>query len=251
MKSLPLDHVLMREIDTAKNIQLKLLNANPLTFSSGYIVGTSIPARLIGGDYFDYVQLPNGRIRMIIGDVMGKGIPAAMQMILTRGAFRSLAIKAQGPAETLTIMNQALIDDLRALRSFVTVFCADWDENSKTLYFANAGHTLPFYTKDGNTWSTLKGKGIMIGGLYDQTYVESSVKLDAGGMVLFYTDGITESINTAGEQYGTGRLLQELNNLNSIAADELQELILEKLQLHTEGEPQRDDLTLLILKIES
>jgi phosphoserine phosphatase RsbU/P len=249
LEELPMDHLLMREIHLAQNIQAKLLNANPVTFSTGEIVGTSIPARKVGGDYFDFIELPNGRLRMIIGDVMGKGIPAAMLMILTRGAFRSLAIKAEGPGETLTIMNQALIEDLRALRSFVTLFCADWDPAARTLYFANAGHTAPFFKKEGGLWDRLNSKGIMIGGLPDQVYQELSIQFEKDSIVLFYTDGITESVNEAGEQFGQERFLAELNHLNPESAEDLLEMILEKVEDHTRGQAQKDDLTLLVLNI--
>lgn len=251
IETLSVDRSLMREIDLAQDIQTKLLNAKPISFSTGKIVGTSIPARMVGGDYFDYVKLPNGRIRMIIGDVMGKGIPAAMLMILTRGAFRSLAVKADGPGETLTIMNQALIDDLRSLRSFVTLFCADWDPLTRTLFYANAGHTSPFYKKGDDRWQKLESKGIMIGGLPDQSYVESTTVFNGEGMVLFYTDGITESVNSNGEQYGTQRLVEQLNSNDTYTAESLKEMILNKIQSHTCGEVQKDDLTLLILKINS
>src|SRR5690606_20012518 len=138
---------LEREVKLARNIQMKLLNGSKPVIKNGEVSGISIPARLIGGDYFDFYLLPNGKIRIIIGDVMGKGIPAAMLMILTRGAFRSAAESTQGPAETLTAMNKAIYQDLRVLGSFVTVSCADWDPHAFSLTYATAGHTIPLVSR--------------------------------------------------------------------------------------------------------
>jgi serine phosphatase RsbU (regulator of sigma subunit) len=248
-QKLPLDRSLLREIDLAQNIQKKLLNAKPLSFPTGQIIGTSIPARVVGGDYYDYVTLPDGRIRMIIGDVMGKGIPAAMLMILTRGAFRSLAMKADGPGETLTLMNQAMIEDLRSLRSFVTLFCADWDPAARKLYVANAGHTPPFYKNNEDEWQRIESKGIMIGGLPNQRYEQSSLLFEEDAFVLFYTDGITESVNPVGERFGIDRLLKQLNESVLSSAEELHDMILNSVTDYTYDDLQTDDLTLLVLKI--
>src|SRR5690606_34804234 len=134
---------------------------------------------------------------------MGKGIPAAMLMILTRGAFRSAAESTQGPGETLTAMNQALYEDLRTLKSFVTLFCADWDPKTGIFSYANAGHHPPLFIKGkSNTLRELpKVRGIMVGGLTNQVYKEGSVHLEDLDTIFFYTDGIIEAQNKEGEQY--------------------------------------------------
>lgn len=244
------EKVLKREINLARNIQMKLLNGETPTFKDGEVTGVSIPARLIGGDYYDFSYLPNGKIRIVIGDVMGKGIPAAMLMILTRGVFRSVAEITKGPGETLAEMNKVMYKDLRSLGSFVTVFCADWDPESKILTFANAGHNLPLVVRSSNVIQSLpKTKGIMIGGLPNQIYPESSIQVDEDNVVVFYTDGIVEAANSNGEMFRLEKLQKILGESFDKDIKNIEHSIVDSINEFTEGVPQRDDITLVLLKV--
>jgi sigma-B regulation protein RsbU (phosphoserine phosphatase) len=246
------DQTLKREIHLARNIQMKLLNGEKPVLESGEISGISLPARLIGGDYFDFYPLSNGKIRMIIGDVMGKGIPAAMLMILTRGAFRSAAESTNGPGETLTAMNNAMYKDLRKLSSFVTVFCADWDHEAEMLTYANAGHIPPIIVRDHSEISEPpRINGVMLGGLPNQQYMEAKTKLKAEDLVFFYTDGIVEAQNQDGEMYKLERLQKELLQHGKLSVGEIEKNVVDSIQEFTEGLPQKDDITMVILKINS
>jgi phosphoserine phosphatase RsbU/P len=244
-----LEEGLQREIKLARNIQTALLNGKKPVIDGGEVSGTSIPARLIGGDYYDFYPLLNGKIRIVIGDVMGKGIPAAMLMILTRGAFRSISQATDGPGKTLTAMNNALVGDLRTLKSFVTVLCVDWDPKERTITYANAGHHLPIVCRNGEILELPKVKGIMLGALPNQTYEERTVQLDVNDFVLLYTDGITEAENASREQFQLERLIQTIKPLSDLPAEKIEEKIIKKIQDFTEGVPQKDDITLVILKI--
>lgn len=245
-----LDSTLKREIHLARNIQMKLLNGEKPQLQNDEVSGVSIPARLIGGDYFDFYPLSNGKLRIIIGDVMGKGIPAAMLMILTRGAFRSAAEATQGPGETLTAMNNAMYKDLRKLNSFVTVYCADWDPNTGSFVYANAGHNLPVIVR-GNL-ETLEPpdlKGVMLGGLPGQVYKEEQIFLKEDDLVFFYTDGIVEAQNREGEMFRIERLVRVLlENTHKKAAD-IESVVVDTINSFVEGLPQRDDITMVILKV--
>jgi sigma-B regulation protein RsbU (phosphoserine phosphatase) len=246
----PEDRALQREIGLAQKIQTRLLNGKTPKVSRAEIVGTSLPARLVGGDYYDFYSLKNGKVRIVIGDVMGKGIPAAMLMILTRGAFRSAAVSTSGPGETLTAMNNALIDDFRSLSSFVTLFCADWNPKTSILSFSNAGHNQPLVIRALNQeQETLRSEGVMLGGLPNQTYKEKQIKLFKDDVVFFYTDGIIEAHNRRGELFKLNRLTQLLvqNSMNSVS--EIQESVIRSIQQFTEDAPQKDDITMVILKI--
>lgn len=246
-----MDKTLQREINLARNIQSSLLNGKTPTFEGGEVSGASLPARLIGGDYYDFYPLVNGKIRIVIGDVMGKGIPAAMLMILTRGAFRSAAESTQGPGETLTAMNQAIYDDLRTLKSFVTLFCADWDPQTGIFTYSNAGHNLPLFIK-GKSKSVEelpKVKGIMVGGLPNQVYKEEAVKLQELDTIFFYTDGIIEAQNKDGEQYKLGRLIQTLLDNKELGVGEIEKCVMDSVKQFTEGVPQKDDITMVLLKV--
>ncbi len=239
---------LQREIKQARNIQMKLLNAQTPTVDKGEVAGISIPARLIGGDYYDFYLLPNGNLRIVIGDVMGKGIPAAMLMILTRGAFRSAAESTQGPSETLTAMNKAMYDDLRTLGSFVTVMCADWNPHTKTLTYSSAGHNFPVIVKANNQLVEVpETKGVMLGGLPEAVYKDDTVQLE-DDLVFFYTDGITEARNKDGEMYQLERLKKTLLKHHSYDVKEVEAAIVEEMESFTEGLPQRDDITMVLLK---
>ncbi len=241
---------LEREINLAKNIQTKLLNGEKPTLEKGEVSGISIPARLIGGDYFDFYPLPNGKLRIVIGDVMGKGIPAAMLMILTRGAFRSAAESTKGPGETLTAMNNAIYSDLRSLNSFVTVFCADWDPITSTFSYANAGHLLPEVINERKEKVELPTvKGIMLGGLPNQVYKEESITLFEGDLIFLYTDGIVEAINADGEMYKKDRLEKLLKSVVLKEVKEIETSVLNNINNFTQGMPQKDDITMVILKV--
>ncbi|MEH7381318.1 PP2C family protein-serine/threonine phosphatase [Bacillus sp. JJ1533] len=246
-----MDRTLEREINLARNIQTSLLNGKTPSIEGGEVSGSSIPARLIGGDYFDFYPLVDGNLRIVIGDVMGKGIPAAMLMILTRGAFRSAAESTQSPGETLTAMNQAIYEDLRTLKSFVTLFCADWNPSTSVLTYANAGHNPPLLIKSkNNTVEELpKVKGIMVGGLPNQVYQELSIKLEEDDTVFFYTDGIVEAQNKDGEQYKLERLSQTLLQNKDLGVGEIEKRVMESVNEFTQGVPQKDDITMVLLKI--
>jgi phosphoserine phosphatase RsbU/P len=246
-----LDKTLQREINLARNIQAQLLNGKTPTFEGGEVSGSSLPARLIGGDYYDFYLLVNGKIRIVIGDVMGKGIPAAMLMILTRGAFRSAAESTKGPGETLTAMNQALYEDLRTLRSFVTLFCADWNPKTGILTYANAGHNLPLFIKgESNDIQEIPNvKGIMVGGLPNQVYKENHVHLEEKDTIFFYTDGIIEAQNVTGERFKLKGLIQTLLQNKDLGVGELEKSVMRSIDQFTEGVPQKDDITMVLLKI--
>jgi sigma-B regulation protein RsbU (phosphoserine phosphatase) len=244
-----MDQSLRREISLARNIQTTLLNGEKPKLISGEVTGSSIPARLIGGDYYDFYPLANGKIRIVIGDVMGKGIPAAMLMILTRGAFRSAAESTAGPGETLIAMNNALYKDLRSLRSFVTVFCSDWDPQTGTLTYANAGHTLPLFIRGDKVKELPRVSGVMLGGLPNQVYQEANLHLKPNDYIYFYTDGIVEAQNTEGEQFKRERLINVLLQHQRKSVSEIEKMVIDAVNSFTEGTPQKDDITMVILKV--
>lgn len=240
---------LKREISLAKNIQSKLLNGESPRLLSGEVSGTSIPARWIGGDYYDFYPLTNGKIRIVIGDVMGKGIPAAMLMILTRGAFRSAAQSTSGPGETLTAMNNALYKDLRSLKSFVTVLCADWDPKQGKLSFANAGHNLPLFIKANQVEELPKVSGVMLGGLPNQNYQEGKIQLEPNEYVYFYTDGIVEAQNKAGEQFKIDRLVDIMLQNQGKSVYDIEQAVIDAVFQFMDGNYQKDDITMVTLQM--
>ena len=245
-----MDVTLKREIHMARNIQMKLLNGEKPLLLNGEFSGISIPARLIGGDYYDFYPLYNGKVRIIIGDVMGKGIPAAMLMILTRGAFRSASESTRSPGETISAMDNAIYKDLRTLRSFVTVFCADWDPNTGEFSYANAGHSLPVFLRNGLELDDIPPlKGVMLGGLPNQKYPDVMIQLKDHDLVFFYTDGIVEAKNRMGEMFKRDRLVHLLEEYWEQGASDIEKNIIDSISQFTQGLPYRDDITMVTLKI--
>jgi sigma-B regulation protein RsbU (phosphoserine phosphatase) len=245
-----MNKTLLREIHLARNIQTKLLNGPKPVLTSGELSGNSIPARMIGGDYYDFYPLADGKIRIVIADVMGKGIPAAMLMILTRGAFRTAAEATEGPGGTLTAMNNAMYRDLRELGSFVTVFCADWQPSTGVMTYANAGHNLPVVVRaSGDVEQLPPLKGVMLGGLPGQVYQEGTMHFKAEDLVFFYTDGIVEAQHVSGEMFKLERLVRILVDHGYRQAVEIEAIVAEKINEFTEGLPQKDDITMVILKV--
>ncbi len=246
-----MDMSLQRDLNLAMEIPHILLNENPPKLKGGKLSGISLPAKLIAGDYYDFYPLKNGKIRIIIGDVMGKGIPAMMLMLLTRGAFRSAAECTTTPGETLSVINQALYKDLRKLKSFVTLFCADWDPSTGICTYANAGHNLPLFIsgKDGKVQPFSKVTGVMIGGLPNQTYTEKKTILENSDKVFFYTDGIVEAQNVKGDLFQLERLIGLLVEYQDSGKSDIDQFVMDSVTKFTEGIPQKDDITMVLLKV--
>jgi sigma-B regulation protein RsbU (phosphoserine phosphatase) len=241
------------EINQLIAFQSKLINDDPPILIGGKIIGTSLPAELMGGDYYDIYPLENGKIRIIIGDVMGKGISAAMLTILTRGAFRSAAEYSKSPGEALSTINQALYKDLRKLKAFVTLFCADWDPETGGFSYSNAGHPLPIIISGRNKSVKMFDKlsGIMVGGLPNQVYKEESILLEQGDSVFFFTDGIVEAQNRKGELFRLDRLISSLVEYQENDSLEINQYVMESLNNFTEGICQKDDITMVLLTVET
>src|ERR1017187_2197327 len=195
-----------REAEEARLIQQALLpRTSP--FIPGFVVaGLSLPAGAIGGDWFDFIPLPDGRWGLVLADVSGKGTAAALLMSATRGVLRSLAEACCTPGEVLTRLNQLLVDDFPAGK-FVTMVYAVLDPSARTVVFANAGHLRPlFIDKQGEHFLDTE-RGLPLG-LGCGDYSETNITLSEGSKLVFYSDGITEAENANEEEYGLSRLAE-------------------------------------------
>jgi serine phosphatase RsbU (regulator of sigma subunit) len=149
-------------------------------------------------------------------------------------------------------MNKALFKDLRLLKSFVTLLCADWDPETSTLTYASAGHCMPLHLKSRENEVKVLPKvpGIMVGGIQNQTYKEETVVLENEDTVFFYTDGIIEAVNKQGEQFKHDRLVQTLTMNIDKLVKEIEVSVMKTLHTFTEGTYQKDDITMVVLKIQ-
>ncbi len=234
---------LTREADEARIIQQALLpRTSPLI--PGFIVaGLSTPAGAVGGDWYDFIPLPDGRWGLVLADVSGKGTAAALLMSAVRGMLRSLAQIGSGPAQVLSRLNEMLLEDFPDGR-FVTMVYAELDPQKRTLRLANAGHLSPllvdFAEPGGHRWIQSE-QGLPLG-IADSKFSETEIKLTPGARVAFYSDGITEAELESGEEYGPERLLAQLQSPNFYP-----EALLADVKTFVNGAGLRDDATVILV----
>ena len=231
-----------RELTIAHDIQLALLPQSFPEHSDIDLYATQTPARDVGGDLYDYF-VHKGRLVFCIGDVSGKGVPAALLMAVMRSMFRSEARRADNAAEIVGTMNRNLCEEY-AGGDFVTMFVGILDLASGHLDYCNAGHEAPFLS--GKLLPTLPN--LPVGALPDWTYEGQQAQLQTGDMLLLFTDGLSEAKNTANEQFGRKHVLQLANDHRSLAAKPLIELMESEVSRHAGDALQSDDITLLAIR---
>jgi sigma-B regulation protein RsbU (phosphoserine phosphatase) len=232
------------EAQEARAIQQALLpKASP--YIPGFAIsGLSISARAVGGDWYDFIPFPDGRLGLVLADVSGKGTAAALLMSSTRGMLRSLAEACCTPSEVLTKLNGLLVEDFPAGR-FVTLVYAVLDPAARTITFANAGH-LPPLLVDGNNSRFLDTERGLPLGLSCGEYSQSTVALSPGSRLVFYSDGISEALNPADEEYGVDRLAQHVATPAASAIS-----VLDHVREFAAGVPLNDDASVVFVKVAS
>ncbi|HMK22460.1 MAG TPA: PP2C family protein-serine/threonine phosphatase, partial [Terriglobales bacterium] len=203
--------------------------------------GVSVPAGAIGGDWFDFIDLGNGRWGLVLADVSGKGTAAALLMSATRAMLRSLAENACTPAEVLTKLNRLLVEDFPSGR-FVTMVYAVLDSQKSTLTYANAGH-LPPLLVDGSGARFLETEMGLPLGIRHGTYSEKTLSLEDKFRVALYSDGITEATNALDEEYGAQRLVEFVQR-----GETCPEHLIEDVRAFASGAGLRDDATVIMLR---
>ena len=197
-----------REAEEARSIQQALLPRTSPLIPGFRVSGLSIPAGSVGGDWYDFIPLRDGRWGLVLADVSGKGTAAALLMSATRGMLRSLAQTGSGPAEVLTRLNNMMIEDFPSGR-FVTMVYAELDPSSRVLRIANAGHLAPLLIEpSGHGWINHE-HGLPLG-ISSSKFSETEVMLGERSRIAFYSDGITEAEIESGEEYGAERLLAQM-----------------------------------------
>ncbi len=229
-----------REAEEARSIQQALLPRSSPLIPGFSVSGLSIPAGSVGGDWYDFIPLHDGRWGLVLADVSGKGTAAALLMSATRGMLRSLAQTGSGPAEVLTRLNQLMIEDFPSGR-FVTMVYAELDPSSRVLRIANAGHLAPLLVEpSGHRW--IKHEHGLPLGISASKFSETAVTLGEHSRIAFYSDGITEAELDSGEEYGADRLLAQVQSPN-VTPDSL----LADVRKFTNGTGLRDDATVIMV----
>jgi phosphoserine phosphatase RsbU/P len=230
------------EAQEARAIQQALLpKSSP--YIPGFVVsGLSVPARAVGGDWYDFIPFPDGRWGIVLADVSGKGTAAALLMSATRGMLRSLAEACCTPGEVLTRLNQLLVDDFPAGK-FVTMVYAVLDPATRAVVFANAGHLRPLFIDEEGEHFLDTERGLPLG-LGCGDYSESRIALSEGSKLIFYSDGITEAENANGEEYGLCSLASHAAKPGASAVS-----IEDDVRSFTNGAALRDDASVVFVGV--
>jgi serine phosphatase RsbU (regulator of sigma subunit) len=238
---------LTAELDVARALQIAILPASFPAAAGCDGAARMIPATTLGGDYYDFIELPAGRIGIVMADVSGKGVPAAFFMAVSRTSLRDLAPAHAGPGACLAQANEELCGQ-NPLDLFVTVFYCILDPLTGMLRYANGGHNPPYLRHADGSVEPLGGAGgLVLGAMRGMQYPDHAVQLRAGDTLVLYTDGVTEAFNAANEAYGEARLVGQIRTRAPGPATDLLEGICRDVGSFVSGAPQSDDITLVVL----
>jgi len=240
------------ELETARKIQERLLPHTMPEVPGFEIVGTSLPSQQVGGDYFDFLDMGEGRLGIAIADVSGKGIPAALLMANLQASLHAQLIRMGDVAEVTARINDLLVESTDA-NMFATFFYGILDRNTSSFTSTNAGHNPPLLLRSGGDLERLETGGLLLGFLSHQSYARQTVFLDPGDVLVLFTDGISEAADTSSgavseNQFGEERLAGVVRRHASGTARAIQTEILGAVAQHTGNSPQSDDITLVVIK---
>jgi serine phosphatase RsbU (regulator of sigma subunit) len=237
-----------QELELARSIQQASLPNEVPTLEGWQIAPFYQPAREVGGDFYDFFELDDDRMGVVVGDATGKGVPAALVVSATSSMLRAVArvLGSSSPGEVLSQVNETLSARIPQ-NMFVTCFYAILDPKSATLSYANAGHDLPYLRRSDGDVEELRARGMPLGLMPAMGYEENEIELGADEGVLFYSDGLVEAHDPNGEMFGFPRLKALVAEHSEEGS--LEETLLEELYTFVgEGWEQEDDITLLTLR---
>lgn len=241
-----------KELETARLIQERLLPHNMPALAGFEISGTSRPSHEVGGDYFDFLDLPQGNLGVAIADVAGKGIPAALLMANLQASLRTQAQEPGNVSGVAARLNALLVKNTDE-RTFVTFFYGILDRAMATFTYTNAGHNPPLLLRANGKLDRLESGGLLLGFLAEQPYSQATVALDPEDVLVLFTDGITEALDSrAGspesKYFGEERLIETVRSNARRSVRDIQAAILEAVAGHTGQTAQSDDITLVVIK---
>jgi serine phosphatase RsbU (regulator of sigma subunit) len=233
------------ELKTAAEIQRALLPQSDYRGAGFDVSATSIPCRAIGGDFFDYFNVLDGSFAFVIGDVAGKGPPAALLAAALQGIFTANAHRAGAPADALKHANDALLRRAVQARFATVVYAVVWLDGRLT--YCNAGHNPPFLL-GRNGVQRLETGGLIVGAFQHATFEEQTLQLEPGDVLVAFSDGVTEARNSSGEEFGEERLMACSQASGELTPAALVARILDEVHQFSADTSQSDDLTVLIMR---
>ena len=215
------------------------------------ISGISIPAQTVGGDYYDYITLPGNRLLVAVGDVSGKGVSAALYMSKVQGMIRFAAQMYESPKDILVRVNRLIYEGMER-NSFITVILALFDFDTDTVTICRAGHTPPLVALNGDMrylGSEGMGLGLENGEVFEQSLEEKTFALRPEGLLVLYSDGLTEAMDAKMNEFGEERVLSMVRGAAQMSAADLQQLLLDEVARHRGDAEQNDDITLVVIRV--
>lgn len=237
-----------QELEDAGEVERRLLPGEIPQIPGYQISGSWQPARSIGGDYFDVLKYGDRRLGLCIGDVMGKGIPAALLMSNLQASVRAAGSETAAPGELCARLNRVVAANT-ASSKFITFFYGLLDRSSRRLAYTNAGHNAPILVRLDGSHRRLEAGGPALGVLGEHDYEQGEIGLWSGDRLLLFTDGVTEAVNASGEEYGEDRLIELVRENRGRCGGELQDAILASVREFSGG-ARADDATLIVVAVE-
>lgn len=238
---------MQEEMKIAYNIQMGLLPKGAPVIDGYDVAGRSMPAKSVGGDYFDLIRLCDGRLFFCLGDISGKGMPAALLMSNMMATLRGQNLDLTTPASIMNVSNEHMFRNTDPER-FSTLFLGVLDPGSSELVYSNAGHNLPYIVRSSGDVERLETGNLVLGAIDEVIYTEDTVKLGTGDTLVVFSDGISEAINPEEEEFGEDPLPGIVMANSSSSAMILIDTIIEEVVRHAGRAPQRDDMTMVVIR---
>ncbi len=231
-----------KDLNDAQRIQLGLFPREAPVVAGCTVEGLCLPCQEVGGDWYDYIPLQHGRLAVVLADVSGKGMGAALLMSSTRTVLRLVAVSGLPPGEVLSRVNTILLKDFPAAK-FVTMIYAVLDPQNRSIVFANAGHVHPLLVDSSGAQFLKTDAGLPLG-IQEGSFSERTVEMVSGSRLLFCSDGVTEAMNPSMEQYGESRLRDHIVNPSATVQS-----LLDNVRSFTAGQPASDDVTVVMIQM--
>jgi sigma-B regulation protein RsbU (phosphoserine phosphatase) len=235
------------QLEVARQVQLELLPARDPELEGFDISAYNFPTEEVSGDYYDWVRIYDDQIGIVIADVSGKGVPAALLMAFLRASLRAATHIGYAPHISMSKVNYLLWESIER-NQFVTAFYGILDAANRTIAYSNAGHNPPFLMEVDGTVHFEERGGVPLGMFRDTRYYEFFATIEPGQVLVLYTDGVTEAMNRAREEYGRDRLVEAVRQCRHLGAREMIDFIHRDVLNWTEGLGATDDVTFFIVK---
>jgi sigma-B regulation protein RsbU (phosphoserine phosphatase) len=236
-----------QELAMARSIQEAILAGNRPSPDGLDLAAVSLPSRQVGGDYYDLIDLNHGRLGIAIGDVSGKGVPAALLMSMLHAGLHAQVNGTAAVADVARRMNRILYH-ATSHEKYATFFFGIFDPVERRFLYSNAGHNLPLVLRRDGTIDRLREGGLVLGVMEDASYREASIPVDAGDLLVLYTDGVTEATDGNGEEYGESRLVDAVRRSAGLGATEIIRTVREDVAAFSHASGFDDDFTLIVVR---